>query len=364
VGQASQIAGASPAASENKTAVVLFNLGGPDSPAAVEPFLFNLFNDSAIIRLPNPIRYVLAKMISKRRAPQTREIYHHIGGSSPLLIETKGQAEALEKGLEASGEFKCFVAMRYWHPFAAETAQGLKAYDPDRIILLPLYPQFSTTTTASSLDDWRRAARAAGLDVPTATICCYPDNDDFIAAHVEAIRREMEVMPADQPLRILFSAHGLPEKISSAGDPYKGQIEATVAAVMSELWGSDIDHQICYQSRVGPLKWIGPSTEGAIKKAAREGMNVMIVPISFVSEHSETLVELDIDYRKLASNAGIKHYHRVPALTTAPGFIRALKGLVLGALNADNGNDKDYICLTGGTHRCSESLTACPRRKG
>ena len=181
-----------------KIAVVLFNLGGPDSLEAVQPFLFNLFNDRAIMSLPQPLRFILAKLISVRRAPVASEIYKQIGGMSPLLENTSKQARALEKELTGKFEAKCFVAMRYWHPFSRETVEQVKAFNPDQVILLPLYPQFSTTTTASSLADWERAAGRAGLDKPTAAVCCFPGEKTFIRAR-EAANRRCWKTPANKP---------------------------------------------------------------------------------------------------------------------------------------------------------------------
>jgi ferrochelatase len=311
-----------------KRAVVLFNLGGPDSPEAVRPFLFNLFNDPAIIAVPNPLRWVLARLISGRRAPIAREIYAKIGGRSPLLENTEAQARALEAVL--GDGTRCFVAMRYWHPFAEEIARAVRMWGPDEIVLLPLYPQFSTTTTASSLSSWERAARAARLTAPTRKICCYPRQAGLIAAVAELIR-EARASVAGRKHRILFSAHGLPEKVVAAGDPYRWQVEATVAQVVAVLAAPDLDWTICYQSRVGPLAWIGPSTDSEIVRAGRDGVAAVVVPISFVSEHSETLVELDIEYRHLAEKAGVPAYVRVAAVGMHPDFIAGLGELVRGA---------------------------------
>lgn len=321
-----------------KTAIVLFNLGGPDSLDAVEPFLFNLFYDPAIIRLHNPLRYMVAKLISSRRAPKTQGIYKLIGNQSPLLELTQQQAQALEQQLNAKNQdhYKTFIAMRYWHPFAKEAAAQVKAYAPERIILLPLYPQYSTTTTASSIKDWHQAAAQTGLNVPTETIESYPAAPDFIAAHADLLMQMLKQLKADVSARVLFSAHGLPEKIIKVGDPYQKQVEQTVAEVVAVLQakGIRIDYSICYQSRVGPLKWIGPSTEEEIKRAGSDGKAIILTPIAFVSEHSETLVELDIEYKHLAKQAGVGHYFRVPALGTHPLFIESLAKLSIRSSGA------------------------------
>lgn len=310
----------------SKTAVVLCNLGGPDSLAAVRPFLFNLFNDPAIITLPQPMRWLIAALIAARRAPTARAIYEHLGGASPLLPNTEAQARALEIALGA--HYRVFIAMRYWHPFSPETAAAVKAWGASEVILLPLYPQFSTTTTASSLAVWRRAAAAVGLEAPLRAVCCYPNEPGFIAALTEEIRRVLGRRPPGQRQRILFSAHGLPEKIVAAGDPYQWQVEHTVAALRAALDRADLDWVVCYQSRVGPLAWIGPSTDAEIRRAGADGVGVIVVPVAFVSEHSETLVELDIDYRHLAEAAGVPSYSRVPTVGTAPLFIAGLADLV------------------------------------
>lgn len=311
-----------------KTAIVLFNLGGPDSPDAVKPFLFNLFHDPAIIGLPQPLRWLVAKLISGRRAPVARDIYALIGGRSPIVPETQRQGQALDAALAGDGAtYKSFIAMRYWHPFAYETVAEIKAWGAERVILLPLYPQFSTTTTGSSVQDWHRAAAAGDLKVPTVTVGCYFDQADFVRAHVDTLRAALAEVE-EEDTRVLFSAHGLPEKIVKAGDPYQWQVEQCVAAIVTALGAEAPEHAICYQSRVGPMAWIGPSTEAEIKRAGADGKAIVLVPVAFVSEHSETLVELDIEYAKLARESGVTAYHRVPALGVVPGFIDCLVAMV------------------------------------
>ncbi len=307
-----------------KTAVVLFNLGGPDSLDAVEPFLFNLFNDPAIIGAPGLIRRLLARFISKRRAPVAREIYAQLGGKSPLVEETAKQAAALEKLL--GNEFRVFVAMRYWRPFAAEALAAARAWGAERVVLLPLYPQFSTTTSRSSLREWRKLA--ANWRVPTEAVCCYPDEPGLVAAMAELVRAGYAEAASKGNPRILFSAHGLPQKVVDSGDPYPRHVEQTARAVVGALGIPDLDWVVCYQSRVGPLKWIGPSTEEELERAGEDGVPVVVVPIAFVSEHSETLVELDIEYRHRAEGLGIPAYVRVPALGHHPAFIAGLARLV------------------------------------
>ena len=351
-----------------RLAVVLFNLGGPDGPDAVRPFLFNLFNDPAIIGLPNPLRWLVAQLISRRRAPVAREIYSQIGGSSPLLKLTRAQALALEAALGGGGgggndiEAKAFVCMRYWNPMSDAVAAEVKAYAPDEIVLLPLYPQFSTTTTASSLKDWYRAAWSVGLTAPTRAVCCYPTDTGWIDAQVALIRGALADVaadaPADVPTRILFSAHGLPKKVIDAGDPYQWQVEQTASAVAGQL-PAGTDWRVCYQSRVGPLEWIGPSTEAELESAAEAGVGVIVVPIAFVSEHSETLVELDIEYRELAERLGVAFYRRVAAVGTAAPFIDGLAAMVRGAV----AGKRDLACGEGGGGRvCPARPGACPLR--
>lgn len=319
-----------------RVGVVLMNLGGPDSPEAVQPFLYNLFSDPAIIRLPGLLRRLVARIISRRRAPVAREIYDRIGGRSPILPETWAQAHALEARLKALGvEARCVIAMRYWRPFAYESASELRLEGVDRVVLLPLYPQFSTTTTESSVKDWTETAARLNLKVPTVVVGCYPTDSDFIAAHVQRIRAalEAEAVTLDSSVRILFSAHGLPERIVEAGDPYPQQVEGTVKAIVAALDSPGLDYQVCYQSRVGPLKWIGPSTEAEIERAGQDGKTVVLVPVAFVSEHSETLVELDMEYRALAQEKGVPVYVRVPALGAIPPFIDGLANQVIAALD-------------------------------
>ena len=312
---------------KKKTAVILFNLGGPDSLKAVKPFLFNLFADKAIIRLPQPFRYLLAQFISKTRTKKATGIYQKMGGKSPLLENTVAQAKALEESLKGEGsDYKVFISMRYWHPFTEETVKEVKKYNPDEVILLPLYPHYSTTTTESSFKEWYRASK--DINVPTREIESYPLDELFLKAHVETlIPIYKQALQYGRP-RILFSAHSLPQKIVDDGDPYQKQTMQTAQAIISSLEG-DIDSVVCYQSRVGRLKWLEPTTDAEIKRAAADKVPVVVVPISFVSEHSETLVELDIDYRDLAEGLGIPFYGRVPTLSCHPLFIEALKKKVL-----------------------------------
>jgi len=316
-----------------RTAIVLFNLGGPDRPEAVEPFLRNLFSDPAILRVPGPLRWLLARLIARRRAPIARKIYAELGGGSPILANTEAQAKALDTALADLGERRVFIAMRYWHPRAAAAVREVAAWKPSRSVLLPLYPQFSTTTTQSSFDEWTQAAAAAGLALPTSSIRAYADEPGFIAALADAIRPKLAAARAAGRPRLLLSAHGLPKKIVAAGDPYQREVETTATALRRALAGEpDLDAVVCYQSRVGPLEWIGPSTQSEVERAGRDSVPVVMAPIAFVCEHSETLVELDIELRHVAEASGVPLYLRVPTVDVSPQFIGGLAGLVRSAL--------------------------------
>jgi ferrochelatase len=313
-----------------RTAVVLMNLGGPDSLDAVAPFLTNLFSDPAIIRLPWLLRMPVARLIARRRARTAREIYAKLGGASPLLANTRAQADALDAAL--GHDYRSFIAMRYWRPTSTEAARAVAAWNPDEVVCLPLYPQFSTTTTASSLAAWRVAAADQGIDCPTRSVCCYPEEAGFIEAIAGLVRPVLDsAFVASKPPRLLLTAHGLPKKIVDAGDPYQRQVELTARAVVAALARPGLDWQVCYQSRVGPLEWIGPATDAEIRRAGAEGVPVVVVPISFVSEHSETLVELDLDYREIANSCGVPAYHRVSTVGVEPAFISALAKVVVHA---------------------------------
>ena len=312
-----------------KKAIILFNLGGPDSLDAVEPFLFNLFNDPAIFSLPTILRYPLAKLISKKRTPVAKAIYSEMGGSSPILQQTEMQAKAIEQSLKTQNDnYKCFIVMRCWHPRADLVIKKVKDYNPDQIILLPLYPQYSASTSGSSIKEWLEKCEENNVNTDTKIVCCYPTEDSFILSHVNLIKEKISSEDLDETT-VIFSAHGLPENKIKKGDPYQWQVEQTVEKIMDKLKNEDLDYIISYQSRVGPLKWIGPSTDDIITKYSKEKKGIVIVPIAFVSEHSETLVELDIEYKKLAEKNGCSFYKRVPALGVDESFIKALSTLVL-----------------------------------
>jgi len=312
-----------------RVAIILFNLGGPDAPPAIRPFLFNLFNDPAIIGAPQPFRFLLAQLISHSRRKTAEANYAFMGGRSPILPETQKQADALATAMAervSDVTFKCFTAMRYWRPLVKDIARAAEEWHATDAILLPLYPQYSTTTTASSLAAWKQATT-----LPAATICCYPAGAKFAEAHAEAILERWRKAGSPPHPRVLFSAHGLPQRVIDRGDPYQWQVEQSVAAVR-KLLPAEWDTRICYQSRVGPLKWLQPSTEREIRAAGRDQKGVIVSPISFVSEHVETLVELDIEYAHVAKQAKLPYYLRAPALGAAPRFIDALADLVERAL--------------------------------
>jgi ferrochelatase len=335
-----------------KKAVILFNLGGPDSLDAVQPFLFNLFNDPAIISLPGIFRYPLAKFISKRRTPVAKAIYAEMGGRSPILEETQKQADAIEKSLEQENdEYRCFIVMRCWNPRAVDVIKKVKNYNPQQIILLPLYPQYSNATSGSSIKEWSDICRKENLNVETKTICCYPTEKDFILSYASLIKEKINLNKLSETT-LIFSAHGLPENKIKQGDPYQWQVENTVNHLVKKLSISNLNYILSYQSRVGPLKWIGPSTEIIIKEEAIKNKIIIVVPVAFVSEHSETLVELDIEYKKLAIENGSKGYIRIPAVTVNKDFINSLKSNIL---SASNGN------LFTSSIKCPEKFKKCPR---
>ena len=341
-----------------KIAVILFNLGGPDSPEAVQPFLFNLFNDKAIIGAPQPIRWLIAKLISTRRAPIAQEIYKELGGKSPLLENTEAQARALEETLRMAHpnqSFRCYISMRYWHPMAAETAAAVRDWNADEVVMLPLYPQFSTTTTESSVETWQKALAKSGWTGEVRGICCYPENNGFVDAVTARLRAELLDIDQTETIRVLFSAHGLPQKIIDDGDPYQWAVERTAAAVVARLDIPSLDWIVSYQSRVGPLEWIKPYTEEEIRRAGSEGKGLVVVPIAFVSEHSETLVELDIEYRELAEESGVPVYRRVGTVAEDSAFISGLSSLVRDALGRTTG-----LIGPEGSRVCPAYCARCP----
>ena len=344
-----------------RLAVVLFNLGGPDTPAAVRPFLLNLFRDPAILRVPFFVRPLLARIIATARTKPATANYEILGGGSPLLGLTQEQARALERELPEF-DVRCFVAMRYWHPFSDAVARDVRDWGPDEVLLLPLYPQYSTTTTGSSLSAWREAAAQANLVAPVTTLCCYHADPGYVSATAEGVRRAYDSalvqLNGAVPLRVLFSAHGLPETIVKKGDPYQFQIERTVAATVRALAIPGLDWSVCYQSRATPQKWLDPSTEHAIELAAADKVAVLVVPIAFVSEHSETLVELDVEYRDFAKDKGVPGYFRAPAQNSDVLFIRSLAALVRGSRARGPG-----LCSWAGGRTCPREHRDCPHAR-
>ena len=338
-----------------KKAIILFNLGGPDKLENVEPFLFNLFNDPAILNLPSFFRYPLAKLISNRRAPVAKKIYAELGGSSPILKLTKEQSTALESKLNLKqkvDEYKCFVVMRCWHPRANEVIKEVKSYQPDEIVLMPLYPQYSAATSGSSIKEWDDVCKKNNYKIKTSTICCYPTDKNFIKAHIKEITKKVKDL---KNYKLIFSAHGLPEKNIKKGDPYQWQVEQSVKKIVEGFGNKNLDWVLSYQSRVGPLKWIGPSTDDVIVENSKVGKHIVLVPIAFVSEHSETLVELDIEYKKLAEDNGCKNYTRVPALGINEDFINAMSELIIKK-EAHKFNEGLYPPTT----RCPSKFKKCP----
>lgn len=336
---------------KTKISVVLFNLGGPDSLDHVKPFLFNLFNDEAIINLPFFARIPLAFLISRLRNKKAQKIYQQLGGKSPLLEYTLQQKELLQKQLDgenlSSITFSTHVCMRYWHPLSSEIIIELENEQPDHIVFLPLYPQFSTTTTNSSFKDLKDQLNKNPLlkKIPFYTICSYQKHPDFIQAHVILIEDTLKKLsPLEQKNTILlFSAHGIPLDRIEQGDPYQQHVEESVHYIMESF--KNFEHIICYQSKVGPKKWLSPDTENIIIQQSQNKKNIVVIPIAFVSEHSETLVELDIDYKNVALQEGAASYHRVPSLNMNSLFIQCLKNLVLEEIHHfSNHQNLKVIC--------------------
>ncbi|HOO50429.1 MAG TPA: ferrochelatase [Alphaproteobacteria bacterium] len=350
---------------KKKTAVVLLNLGGPDKPESIRPFLINFFMDKNIIKAPYPIRYFISRMIANKRSKnEAGSAYAKLGGKSPLLENTLKQAGAIQGKL--GPDFRVFVCMRYWHPMAEEVTKLVKDYAPDQIVLIPLYPQYSTTTTRSSFEDWNKAAAKNNLKVPTKRLCCYPDNEGFIEASAKNIQTKYEDLKnrTGQKPRLLFSAHGLPEKIIKAGDPYQYQCEESARLIAEKLQIRDLDWSICYQSRVGPLKWIGPSTEEALEDAAKAKVPVLIYPHAFVSEHVETLVEIEEEYRDLAKNLGIPAFERVETVGTSENFIKALAEKIKKMAEGQAPKESGTLCLMRFSKCChneTDRLGICSR---
>lgn len=309
------------------------NLGGPDSLTSVKPFLFNLFNDKAIITLPNPFRYILAWLISTFRNKKAQKIYGYLGGKSPILEQTIKQAFEITKYVtekEKNIEFQSLVAMRYWKPRISEIINQVNDFKPEEIILLPLYPQFSTTTSGSAIDELESCLKENNLKVKVKILGCFPIEKTYVKAQINLIREKIKNIDKSEDKILFFSAHSLPQKIIDDGDPYKMQTEATALAIWEGLKEiENLQYKITYQSKVGYNKWLTPSSEEEITKAAKAGKTIIIYPISFVSEHSETLVELDIQYKELAQENGCKNYVRVPTAYIDQNFVKAVGDQIL-----------------------------------
>ena len=322
-----------------KIGVVLFQLGGPDSLDAIEPFLYNLFRDPEIIDFPlaKLARPVLAKLISKGRAKKVRDHYAEIGGRSPIREVTERQAEALEAVLRETLDARVFVAMRYWHPFAKEAVEKVGRAGCDELVLLPLYPQFSSTTSGSSLNEWNRRCREAGLDLPAHLVREFHDYEPYVDAVVERIEEGLARFEQRDSVHLVFSAHNVPQSVIDAGDPYKAQIENTVKLVLARgRWPNP--RTVCFQSKVGGQKWLHPTLHETNDRLGAQGVDAMlVVPIAFVSDHVETLSEINIEAREEALASGVKRFEMTEGLNDQPRFIKALASLVLHCLGVEAG---------------------------
>lgn len=323
-----------------KIGIVLLNLGGPDSLDAVEPFLYNLFCDPDIIDFPGSFlfRKSLAKLISSRRAPKVRVQYEKIGGKSPLKEHTLKQSSMLEEKLNEKFPAKVYAAMRYWRPSTEETLDEIEKAEIKNVILLPLYPQYSKATTESSVKEWnKQLALRNGLGIETSLIESYYDFPPYIDAFVDRVNEAIARFPADEQdkIHLVFSAHGTPMKLVRQGDLYSGHIKQTVDAIM-DRGGYMQDSSLCYQSKVGPLKWLTPSTLDTIKDLAAKGVKHMVViPVAFASDHLETLFELGIEYRHVATEAGVERFEITTGLNDSPLFVDALAQLIFGKMGVE-----------------------------
>ncbi|MBW4630986.1 MAG: ferrochelatase [Iphinoe sp. HA4291-MV1] len=324
-----------------RVGVLLLNLGGPDKLEDVGPFLYNLFSDPEIIRLPfRWLQKPLAWWIASRRTRKSQENYKQIGGGSPLRRITEAQGEALREQLHALGQdANIYVGMRYWHPYTEEAIAKITQDDIERLVILPLYPQFSISTSGSSfrlLDRlWQENPKLELIDY--TVIPSWYKQPGYLQAMAELIAQELDQCPNPDEVHVFFSAHGVPKSyVEEAGDPYQQEIEECTYLIMQTL-NRPNPHILAYQSRVGPVEWLQPYTEDAIPELGEKGVkDLVVVPISFVSEHIETLQEIDLEYRELAEEAGIHNFRRVPALNTHPVFVRALADLVVDALISPN----------------------------
>lgn len=313
----------------SKTAVVLLNLGGPDSIESIEPFLFNLFRDPDIFKIPIGQK-LFAKIISKRRAPKVAEEYELIGGKSPINEWTEIQRKMLDIELKSyDPNIDVLVAMRYWKPLTEETVECINKNGYDKIYLLPLYPQFSVSTTGSSFNEWKRKYK--GDENKVVYINNYHDDLTYVKAINERIDQTLLKFPEDirKDFQLVFSAHGTPMSMVRNGDPYSGQIKKSIELIMKDRNYSH-EHHLCYQSKVGPVKWLEPGTDDKIEELAKEGKkHLLIIPISFVSDHVETSFELDIEYRHVADENNIENYIVMTGLNDSKTFIKALKDITI-----------------------------------
>lgn len=309
-----------------KTAVLLLQMGGPDSLESVGPFLYNLFSDRDIIKIgPAFLQPFIARMIVKRRAPKSAANYSQIGGKSPLRELTEQQAAALETALGES--YRCFVAMRYWHPFVSEALAAIEKQGITRIVALSLYPHYSRATSGSSFNDLDRSLKKSSSPFEVRSVRQFYDHPLYIKALVEKIEQSMAKFSDRSRVQLFFSAHSLPQSFIAEGDPYLDHIQTTVRLVMEQL--GDVSHHLAFQSRAGPVKWLEPSTGDKLKEIAAAGhSDVLMVPLSFVSDHIETLHEIDIEYREIADHLGITNFRRMESLNSSPLFIQCLADLV------------------------------------
>ncbi|MGF1587650.1 MAG: ferrochelatase [Pleurocapsa sp.] len=328
--------------------VLLLNLGGPDKIEDVRPFLYNLFSDPEIIRLPfKSLQKPLAWLISTLRAKTSQENYLEIGGGSPLREITEAQADALQNKLKSMGyDAKIYIGMRYWHPFTEEAIAQIKSDGIKEVVVLPLYPQFSISTSGSSfrvLEEMWSTDRLL-QEVEYTIVPSWYENPGYLQSMADLISQELDKFPNPNKAHVFFSAHGVPVSyVEEAGDPYKQQIEECTSLIMQTL-GRTNHYTLAYQSKVGPVEWLQPYTDDALKELGEQGIkDLAVVPISFVSEHIETLQEIDIEYREVAELAGIENFHRVPALNVHPGFIDSLANIVVDSLDSPSCSFADVI---------------------
>ena len=345
---------------KEKIAVILLNLGGPNSLGEVKNFLFSLFFDKRIIALPLIFRWCVAKIISSLRLKKATEIYKKLGGKSPIVNNTKLQAKQLSESLKGEKEdFEVFIAMRHSKPYIKDVIKKVSAFKPKNVVLLPLYPHFSSTTTLSAFEEYEKEIIKDKYlqSISLKKVCCYYDNKEFLQSQI-ALIKDVFVKNGlkKSDLKILFSAHSLPCSIIEKGDPYQWQTEKNVELIMKDSFFENVSYKICYQSKVGYNKWLKPTTESEIRAAAQDGLGVVIVPISFVSEHSETLVELDIDYKKLAKDCGINNYLRVKTQGNDKKFIETLKAICLNSIHDFSNQNKT-------TRNCPNKFCFCINRK-